>query len=51
MAKKSIADDIIEELEEFEDSEGSFHVMYNVAGVSVHPNFWRNLKRLTVGCS
>ena len=49
MVRKSIADEIIEDLEEFEDSEGLFLVMYDFtrsAGASVHPNFWNNLNRL-----
>ena len=49
MVRKSIADQIIESLEDFEDSEGPFIVMYDfirAKGKSVHHSFWRNLNRL-----
>lgn len=49
MVRKSIAEYIIEDLEEFEDSEGPFIVMYDFArsaGASTQPNFWKNLNRL-----
>lgn len=47
--RASIADEIVEGLEDFEDSEGSFLVMYAFArpkGKSITPAFWRNLNRL-----
>lgn len=49
MVRESIANQIIEGLEDFEDSEGPFIVMYDFVrseGKSVHHNFWRNLKRI-----
>lgn len=49
MVRKSIADEIIEGLEDFEDSEGPFLVTYDFAreaGKSIHHSFWRNLNRL-----
>ena len=51
MPKKSIADEIIEGLEEVEDVEGPYLVIYDFArseGKSIHHSFWRNLKRLFV---
>ncbi|GAG93068.1 unnamed protein product, partial [marine sediment metagenome] len=49
MAKKSIADLIIEGLEGFEDAEGPYIVMYDfdrAGGKPIHHSFWRNLNRL-----
>jgi len=51
MVRKSIADEVIEGLEDFEDSEGPFIVTYDFArkeGKSIHHSFWRNLNRLFI---
>ena len=51
MVRKSIADEVIEGLEGFEDSEGPFIVTYDFAragGKSIHHSFWRNLNRLFI---
>ena len=49
MGRKSHADEIIEELEEMEDAEGHFLVIYDFErkeGKPIHHSFFSNLKRI-----
>jgi len=46
MGRRSLAEELLEKAEQYEEIKGNWLVIYDFKGVKPSPRFWGNLKRL-----
>lgn len=46
MGRRSLAEDLLEKAQQYEEIKGTLLVIYDFKGVKPNPRFWGNLKRL-----
>ena len=46
MGRRSLAEELLEKAEQYEEIKGTWLVIYDFKGVKPSPRFWGNLKRL-----
>ena len=46
MGRRSLAEELLEKAEQYEEIKGTWLVIYDFKGVKPSPKFWVNLKRL-----